>query len=156
MTDIRKATTAGDGTVHWLYFGGAERYEDIDVFDFYAKHGPHMPVVEPIIREMLGQPAGSYAPEKVFSGGKFVINDYRTGLDPSRAEGLIMSAARYKMKLSNKYLPRLPVNGVEDDLESTLELDEALAEAAKCRLRHDSDNDSDFDDVPSDISDNEV
>jgi hypothetical protein len=55
-----------------------ERYEDIDVFDYYAKHGPQMPVVEPIIREILGRPAGSYSPEQVFSGGKFVINDYKT------------------------------------------------------------------------------
>ena len=90
---------------HFTSVGGAERYEDIDIFEFYAKHGPNMLVVEPIIREMLSQPAGSYSPEKVFSGGKFVINDYRTSLDPARAEGLIVSAARFKMKLSSKYLP---------------------------------------------------
>ena len=98
-----------DGTVKCLYFGGVERYEDIEVFDFYAKHGPQMPFVELIIREMLGQPAGSYSPEKVFSGGKFVVNDYRISLDPSRAESLIMSSARFKMKICIKYLPRLPL-----------------------------------------------
>ena len=63
-----------------------------------------MPVVEPIIREMLGQSAASYAPEKIFSLGKFVINDHRTSLLPERAETLIMSAARFKMQLSSKFL----------------------------------------------------
>ncbi len=80
-------------------------------------------------------------------------------LDPARAESLIMSADRFKMKLSSKYLPRLPINGVEDDLDSTLELDEALAEDAEYRLYQDaggSDNESEFDDPLSDTSENDI
>jgi hypothetical protein len=34
-----------------------------------------------------------------------------------------MSTARFKMKMCSKHLPRLPINGFEDDLDSTLELD---------------------------------
>ena len=37
---------------------------------------------------------------------------------------------------SNKHLPRLPLNDVEDDLDSILELDDALADDAECR-QHD-------------------
>ena len=59
------------------------------------------------------------------------------------AEGLlIMSVARFKMKLSSKYLPRLPLNGIKDDLDSILELDEdALADDAE-RRQHNNKRDS--------------
>ena len=107
-----------------------------------------MPIVEPIIREMLGQPAASYAPEKIFSLGKFVINEYRT-----IAEKLIMSAARFKMQFSGKYLPKLPIDGVEDDLDSIIELDENQLGTES----GDSDCSGDeFDNQSSDNSDNEM
>ena len=107
--------------MNYQLFGGAARFGDIDVFDFYAKHGPLMPIAEPIIREMLSQPAASYAPEKVFSGGKFVLNDHRTNLKPSRAEQLVISATRFKMKLSSRFLPKLPQDGIEDSVDDILE-----------------------------------
>jgi hypothetical protein len=130
LRDIRTPTAPVEGRQTFSYFGGADRYEDIDIFAFYLKHGPNMPVLEVIVREMLGQPAASYAPEKVFSHGKFVLNDHRTSMKPIRSEKLVLSAVRFKMKLTSKCLPRLPTDGVEDNTEETLILDEALEAAA--------------------------
>ena len=151
-TVINPNTPQREVVLSHAYFGGAERYEDIDIFDFYAKHGPHMPVIEPIIREMLGQPTASYAPEKIFSGGKFVLNDYRTCIDPARAENLILSAARFKIKLFTKFLPKLPIDGVEDDADAMLELDDALEQANES-LRRQRERDGECDDASDDSDD---
>ncbi len=44
-------------------------------------------------------------------------------------------------------MPRLPINGIGDDLDSILELDDALADDAENRLRNErgSDEGSEFD-----------
>ena len=88
-----------------------------------------------------------------------MINDYRTSLAQQRAESLIMSAARFKMQMSSKYLPKLPIDGVEDDLDSIIELDEALAGDSENLLGAESDGDcseDDFDNPFSEITENEA
>jgi hypothetical protein len=62
-------------------------------------HGPRMPVIEPIIGAMLGQTNAQVDPERLFSIGKNVISDIRCSLLPNRAEGLILSAARFKWSI---------------------------------------------------------
>ena len=53
LADLKKEINT-DGSPIITFFGDNDRYEDIDIFDFYAKHGPNMLVSEPIIREVLG------------------------------------------------------------------------------------------------------
>ncbi len=123
LTDIRKNIGTKDQKVY-KYFGGVDRAEDIDIFEFYAKHMQRMPVAGPVITEMLSQPAASSSPESLFSHGRFIVNDYRTSTLPKRAEKLILSSAWFKSKLVSKALPHLPDTGVDDDsgdLDSSFE-----------------------------------
>ena len=46
----------------------------------------------------------------------------------------MLAARRFKMKFSGKYLPKLYIDGVEDDLDSIIERDEALASDSKNQL----------------------
>jgi hypothetical protein len=84
----------------------------------------------------------SFCPETIFSSAKFVVNGHRTVLAPKRAEQLILSAAaRYKMKLFGKNLPKLPQLGEIEQLEDTIPADDG------------SDSDSDAEEGTGDILD---
>jgi hypothetical protein len=54
------------------------------------------------------------------------VNDHRTSLEPNRAEQLILSAARYKMKMVGASLPSLPQLGVETSVEVIQEMQENI------------------------------
>ena len=121
LKSIRTPLTATEGDIilGYEYFGGVTRPEVINVFEFYALHGPKMPSINAAIAQLLGQPSASYSPETIFSRGKFVFSDYRTRLLPVRAEKLILSSARYSMQLFGSEFPNLPTLGVEHNLEYT-------------------------------------
>ena len=125
LPDIRKIVEF-DGVKQFKYFGDVDRYEDIDIFEFYEKHMPFMRSAGPVISKMLGQPAASSAVESLFSHGRFIINDYRTSIAPPRAERVILSCARFKARIVSKSLPYLPSTIVIDDNDITVEMDDDL------------------------------
>ena len=114
LPDIRKNNGTRENP-DWIHFGDVRRPEDIDIFAFWGKHMPHMPIAGPIITEMLGQPAASSLSESTFSYGRYVLGDYRLSTLPERSEKIILSAAKYKSSLVGKSLPKLPTTGEDDD-----------------------------------------
>ena len=106
---------------------GAKSDRDIDVMEFYRRHGPQMPLLVTVIMQVLSHRADSACNERIFSIAKLVINDFRTSLTPERSEKLIVSACRYKMSQSSKLKrPKLTTNPgepFEKDKEITNEMD---------------------------------
>ena len=53
-----------------------------------------------------------------------------------KQKALLYMLYNFKMKMRSKNFPMLPINGIEDDLDSILVLYDALAEA-RCRAKID-------------------
>jgi hypothetical protein len=67
------------------------------------------------------------------------VNDHKTTLEPNRAEQLILSAARYKIKMVGASLPTLPQLGVKTSVE--------VIEKIEKNMPQDEDDDEDSDDM---------
>ena len=66
LTDIRKRNGTEESKLY-KYVGDVDRPEDIDIFEFYAKHMPRMHVAGPVITQMLSHPAASSSAESLLS-----------------------------------------------------------------------------------------
>ena len=119
---VKKKVTISDGTSKWEYFGGVDRQEDIDVFEFYQDFMNQIPNLPKAIRKVLADPSATATNERVFNVAENILNIRRCRLDPGRAENLILSAFRYKVGLSKGTKPpRLPsfrvINDPEDEFD---------------------------------------
>jgi hypothetical protein len=124
LPSIVESSSTVEGKRVRVYYGGVERPEDINIYEFYREHGPRMPVMNPIICMFYGQPNASHTPEKVFSRGKHVISDLRSSLNPVRAERLILASCRFSWTLFGDKLPGLPTIGKLYDDGDLEQLDE--------------------------------
>ncbi len=100
-----------NGVKSYEYFGGVDRQEDINVYQFYQHHGPKMPALNVIISQILGQPEASHTPEKIFSRGGHVLNKSRTSLLCGRSENLILSSCRYCFQIFGNECFKIPTCG---------------------------------------------
>ena len=119
---VKKKVTSSDGTSKWEYFGGADRQQDIDVFEFYQDFIKQIPNLSKAIRKVLADPSATATNERVFNVAGNILNIRRCRLDPSRAENLILSAFRYKVGLSKATKPpKLPsfrvINDSQDEFD---------------------------------------
>ena len=92
---VKKKVTSSDGTSKWEYFGGADRQQDIDVFEFYQDFIKQIHNLSKAIRKVLADPSATATKERVFNVAENILNIRRCRLDPSRAENLILSALRH-------------------------------------------------------------
>ena len=80
---------------------------------FYTFWGPRMPHLYPIILHILSHRCVSTTAETVFSCGGYTLNNYRSVINPEKAELAILSAFIYKSsRSSNSTVPKLPDVGV--------------------------------------------
>ena len=56
------------------YYGGVDRQQDIDVFAFYREVKHTFPILEVIIRKVLGNPAATSTNERSFNIAGNVLN----------------------------------------------------------------------------------
>ena len=110
-----------DGTNVYEYFGGVERQEDIDIFEFYKPIVKSIPTLIVIIRKILSHPSATVDNERVFNIAGNVLNIRRCSLKPVRAEKLILSAFRYRCERRNKQPPRLPSFATFDDSDTVVD-----------------------------------
>lgn len=111
---------AETGEILYEYYGGVERQQDIDIFEFYSPIARAIPNLSIGIRKILGHPSTTASCERSFNTSGNILNIRRCALDPDRAEKLILSAVRYKAGLrKNLNPPRIPSIGIlHDDVES--------------------------------------
>jgi hypothetical protein len=91
--------------------------------NFYSYRGPAIPELIKVTASVLDSRIVFTTPEITFSTGGFAYSNYRQSLQPSRAEGIILSTCRYKVekaKLAIPATPAIPDIGVVDK-EAVLE-----------------------------------
>ena len=71
----------------------------------------------PIIHQVLSNRNSSTTAETVFSGGRYLLGDYRTCLLPDRLEGALLARTYYKFSSYEAKLPILPEIGKLNDEE---------------------------------------
>ena len=109
MKKVKIKVTAQNGEEKYEYHGGVGRQQDIDIFRFYRGIKGTIPKLEAIIRKVLGNAATTATNDRSFNIAGNVLNMRRCRLDPLRAEKLILSAFRYKVKLAaDRKSPILP------------------------------------------------
>ncbi len=122
---VRKTNTE-TGAMTYEYFGGVERQQDIDIFGFYSSIVQAIPNLSIGIRKILGHASVTASCERSFNTSGNILNIRRCGLDPARAEKLIISAVRYKASLrKNLTPPRIPSIGIlHDDCHPDIDNDD--------------------------------
>jgi hypothetical protein len=109
------------------FFGGVARRQDIDVLAFYRFWKNRIPLMTNIILEILSIPIGQASSERIFSRGRYVLNDYRSSLLPARGERLILSGSRasFQKNYANRIIPRIVDIGVPFTDDESVEADDA-------------------------------
>ncbi|OWZ08880.1 hypothetical protein PHMEG_00018508 [Phytophthora megakarya] len=66
----------------------------IDILKWYKEHGEcEFPTTAILARIYLGKPMSTAVQERLFSLGKYIVNDVRTSLDDERAEMVCLMKA---------------------------------------------------------------
>lgn len=129
MSKIRvRKTNEETGEEFFEFYGGVARQQDIDFFKFYSSFALSIPNLGIGIRKILGHPTATGSCERSFNVAADILNIRRCGLEPARAESLILSAVRFKNSLrkESRLPPRIPSLGIvcDDDYQEDFDIDE--------------------------------